>query len=291
MQFVRYTAGGSPPQWGVVADSTIHTLGSAPGGEPGLDDIGNASYRASVRAGIEAGALHSLPASEASLLAPVPKPGKIVGVGLNYRDHATEQNVEPPDPPQLFSIASTSVTNPHAPIVYPDSVEQLDYEVELGVVIGRHAKHVDAATARDFVAGYTVLNDVSARDVQFADDQHFRGKSFDTFCPMGPSLVAGGDFDPNAADVRLRVDGETKQNSNTDQLIYDVDDLIEFISGVMSLRPGDVIATGTPGGVGIFREPPDLLEPGDVVETEVDGIGTLVNTVVAEGEVAATGHE
>ena len=282
MHFVRFSTGGAPPAWGVLEESTVHALADSPAGEPSFDDLANPSYLETVAAGVETNEYVTVPAAEAAFHAPVPRPPKVVGVGLNYRDHAAEQDVEPPDPPQLFAIATSAVTGPDAPIVYPRGVEQLDYEVELGVVIGRHAKAVAAADARDYIAGYTVVNDVSARDVQFADDQHFRGKSFDTFCPMGPALVAGGGFDPDAADIELRVNGEGKQASNTDQLNYDVGDLVEFISGVMRLEPGDVIATGTPGGVGIFRDPPDLLEPGDVIESRVEGIGTLVNRVVAE---------
>ena len=147
------------------------------------------------------------------------------------------------------------------------------------MVIGRQARNVDAANAREYIAGYTVLNDVSGRDAQMSDGQFFRGKSYDTFAPMGPTLAAG-DINPNGLDVACRVNGETQQSSNTEQFIFDVDELVEYISASMTLRPGDVISTGTPGGVGIFREPPELLEPGDTVETEVEGIGTLENPIV-----------
>jgi 2-keto-4-pentenoate hydratase/2-oxohepta-3-ene-1,7-dioic acid hydratase in catechol pathway len=219
--------------------------------------------------------------NEIRLLAPVADPGKIVCVGLNYHDHAEEQDETVPERPLLFAKASTTVTNPEDPIVHPDALEEVDYEVELGIVIGREARNVTAANARDYVAGYTVVNDVSGRDAQFADGQFFRGKSYDTFSPMGPALVAG-DFDPNSADIALRVNGETKQSSNTEQFIFDVDEIVSYISDAMTLRPGDVISTGTPGGVGIFRDPPDLLEPGDDVIAEIDGIGCLRNPVVAE---------
>lgn len=139
---------------------------------------------------------------------------------------------------------------------------------------------VDAADTSDHIAGYTVFNDVSGRDAQFDDGQFLRGKSYDTFAPMGPTLRADSSFDPNTADVRLRVNGETKQSSNTEQFIFDVNELVSYISDAMTLRPGDVISTGTPGGVGLFRDPPDLLEAGDTVEAEIDGIGTLTNPVV-----------
>jgi 2-keto-4-pentenoate hydratase/2-oxohepta-3-ene-1,7-dioic acid hydratase in catechol pathway len=279
MRFVRYTHDG-PAEWGVEDDGTVHRLSALPGGPPAVSDLANDSYLDSVAAAVEDGALPTIDADGIDRLAPVPEPGKIVAVGLNYRDHAEEQDEEIPEKPLLFSKAPTSVTNPGAPIVHPDGVEQVDYEVELGIVVGRTARNVDAADARDYVAGYTVLNDVSARDAQFEDGQFYRGKSYDTFAPMGPALLAGAEFDPHAADVATRVDGEVKQDSNTDQFIFDVDELVEYISGAMTLRPGDVITTGTPGGVGIFRDPPDLLEPGDTVTVEIEGIGALTNPVV-----------
>jgi 2-keto-4-pentenoate hydratase/2-oxohepta-3-ene-1,7-dioic acid hydratase in catechol pathway len=212
----------------------------------------------------------------------VPRPGKIVALGLNYHDHAAEQDVDVPEQPLLFSKAPSSVTRPEAPVVHPAGIDQVDYEVELAIVLGRTVRSVDADDALDAVAGYTVLNDVSARDAQFDDKQWFRAKSYDTFTPMGPRLVAGDAFDPTAVDVELRVNGETKQESNTAELIFDPAEVVAYASDVMTLEPGDVIATGTPAGVGVFRDPPDLLEPGDTVEAEVEGIGTLRNTVVAE---------
>jgi 2-keto-4-pentenoate hydratase/2-oxohepta-3-ene-1,7-dioic acid hydratase in catechol pathway len=225
----------------------------------------------------------TIPVEEVNLLAPVPRPGKFVCVGLNYHDHAEEQDEDVPERPLLFGKAPTAVTNPGDPIVHPATIDEVDYEVELGVVIGRGGKHIDAADARDYVAGYTAINDVSGRDAQFDDGQYLRGKSYDTFAPMGPTLVPDEHLDPNGLDVECRVNGETKQSSNTDQFIFDVEEVVEYISGVMTLRPGDVISTGTPGGVGIFRDPPDLLEAGDTVEAEIEGIGTLSNPVV-DGE-------
>ncbi|MFC7141541.1 fumarylacetoacetate hydrolase family protein [Halosimplex aquaticum] len=281
MRFVRYTDGGSAT-WGVRDGDTIHSLDGQPTGEPTYEELTNQSYLDEVRRRVEGGALSQRSAEEVSLLAPVPVPGKIVCVGLNYRDHAEEQDEEIPETPLLFSKAPTTVTNPGDPIVHPGGDEQVDYEVELAVVIGRQAKAIDEDEVDDHVAGYTVLNDVSGRRSQFDDGQFFRGKSFDTFSPMGPSLVAGDDLDPNAVDVSLRVNGDTKQDSNTEQFIFDVQEAVSYISEQMTLRPGDVISTGTPGGVGIFREPLDLLEPGDVCEAEIEGIGTLENHVVAE---------
>ncbi|MEY7851922.1 fumarylacetoacetate hydrolase family protein [Natrarchaeobius sp. A-rgal3] len=279
MRFVRYTRGGGP-QWGVQTDEEIHSLSSSPSGNPSYEDLANPQYRASVESAVERGAYATVDADEVDFLAPVGNPGKIVCVGLNYYDHAEEQDEEPPEKPMLFGKASTSVTDPGAPIVHPEDVEQVDYEVELGVVIGRTAVDVDAEDARDYVAGYTAINDVSGRDAQFEDGQFYRGKSYDTFGPMGPALVTDEEIDPNAVDVECRVNGDVKQRSNTEEFIFDVDDLVEYISSAMTLRPGDVISTGTPGGVGIFREPPELLESGDSVDVEVEGIGTLTNPVV-----------
>jgi 2-keto-4-pentenoate hydratase/2-oxohepta-3-ene-1,7-dioic acid hydratase in catechol pathway len=195
-----------------------------------------------------------------------------------------EQDEEVPDSPLVFAKSPTAVTNPGDPIVHPADVEQVDYEVELAIVIGRSARNVDPDEAREYVAGYTVVNDVSARDAQFDDGQFFRGKSYETFAPMGPALVTDDRFDPNATDVALRVNGETKQSSTTAEFIFDVDEVVSYVSGITTLDPGTVISTGTPGGVGIFRDPPDLLAPGDVVEAAIDGVGVLENPVVAEGD-------
>lgn len=280
MKFVRYTTDGSP-QWGVEYDSKLHPLSRLVEGPPDFSDIANPSYRTSIRRALQDGALSSRPAGDVRRLAPVPQPGQIVCVGLNYHDHAEEQDEEVPERPLLFAKSASAVTNPDDPIVHPADIDEVDYEVELGIVIGRTARDVDAEDARDYIAGYTIVNDVSARDAQFNDGQFFRGKSYHTFAPMGPTLVTDDSVDPNAIDVELRVNGQVKQSSSTEEFIFDVGDVVEYISGVTTLRPGDVISTGTPGGVGIFRDPPDLLEPGDTVEAEIEGIGVLENPVVA----------
>ena len=280
MQFVRYN-GGAAPALGVKTGSRIHSLADLPAGEPSYGDLTNRCYLEQLRSAVENDALSQRPLDDVELLAPVPNPGKIVCAGLNYRDHAEEQDEEIPDDPLLFAKAPTTVTNPGSPIVHPDG-EEVDYEVELAVVVGRTAKDLAEDEVDDYVAGYTVLNDVSGRAAQFSDGQFFRGKSYDTFSPMGPTLVAGDEFDPNSVDVELRVNGETKQSSNTRQFIFDVHELVAYISRNMTLRPGDVVSTGTPGGVGIFRDPVDLLEPGQTCEAEIEGIGTLTNPVVAE---------
>jgi 2-keto-4-pentenoate hydratase/2-oxohepta-3-ene-1,7-dioic acid hydratase in catechol pathway len=280
MQFVRYNV-GAEPSLGVKTDSEIHVLADRPAGEPTYQDIANETYLNQLRAEVHDGTLTRIDMDEINLLAPVPRPEKIVCAGLNYRDHAEEQDEEIPDEPLLFSKAPTTVTNHNSPIVHPEG-EQVDYEVELAVVMGRTSKNLDSDKVYDHIAGYTVLNDVSGRDAQFADGQFFRGKSYDTFSPMGPTLVAGEEYDPNAVDVALRVDGDTKQSSNTQQFIFDVPELVAYISQNMTLRPGDVVSTGTPGGVGIFRDPVDLLTPGQTCEAEIEGIGTLTNPVVGK---------
>jgi 2-keto-4-pentenoate hydratase/2-oxohepta-3-ene-1,7-dioic acid hydratase in catechol pathway len=279
MRFVRYN-GGAGPAWGVQTDEKIHVLGDLPSGEPSYQDLADEGYLEWLSDHVENGTLSTVDPDAVSLLAPVPRPGKIVCAGLNYRDHAEEQDEEIPDVPLLFSKAPTTVTNPNSPIVHPGGEEQVDYEVELAVVIGRTGKGVTEAEAQKYVAGYTALNDVSGRDAQFSDGQFFRGKSYDTFSPMGPSLAVGPEVDPHSVDVETRVDGEVRQSSNTEQFIFDVDELIAYISEGMTLRPGDVISTGTPGGVGIFSDPPTLLEPGMTCEVEIEGIGTIANPVV-----------
>ena len=282
MQFVRYTVGGGPT-WGVRrGDEVLPLDGLREEISPArLTDEG---FLRVVKQEADAVADRAHNVDDVRLLAPVPRPGKIVCVGLNYHDHAEEQNEEVPERPLLFGKAPTAVTNPDSSIVHPKGIDQVDYEVELGVVIGRTASGISEANARDAVAGYTVINDVSARDAQFEDEQFLRGKSYDTFGPMGPTLVPESNLDPHSLDVACRVNGETKQESNTEQFIFDVDELVSYISDAMTLRPGDVISTGTPGGVGVFRDPPELLEPGDEVAVEVEGIGTLTNSVVAQDD-------
>ncbi len=217
--------------------------------------------------------------------APVPRPGKIICIGLNYRDHAAESNMPIPEKPMVFSKFSTCVIAPGEPVVLPSSSQQVDYEAELAVVIGRRAKNVSADRAYDYVLGYTAFNDVSARDFQFADGQWQRGKSCDTFGPMGQTIVTTDMVpDPHKLSIKLVLNGQTMQDSNTDQLIFGVPALIEFLTEWMTLEPGDVIATGTPPGVGFARKPPVFLKPGDQMEVLIDVVGGMGNPVVSESE-------
>jgi len=218
--------------------------------------------------------------SDVRLLAPISRPGKIVAIGLNYRDHCVEQGIEPPTIPLIFAKFPTSITGPYGPIVLPADDMQVDYEAELGVVIGRNAKRVKASDALDCVAGYLVLNDVSARKWQFSDKQWVRGKSCDTFCPIGPWLTTRDEVpDPHALHISTRVNGQVLQDSNTHHLIFQIPELIEFITASITLEPGDIIATGTPVGVGCFRNPPIYLKSGDVVEIEIERLGKIRNSV------------
>jgi 2-keto-4-pentenoate hydratase/2-oxohepta-3-ene-1,7-dioic acid hydratase in catechol pathway len=217
------------------------------------------------------------------LLAPVTNPEKVICVGQNYRDHCLEQGQPIPESPILFAKFPTSVQSPGGPILHHAIVEQLDYEAELAVIIGKRGKHISREDAYGYVAGYSCANDVSARDIQFGDKQWVRGKSFDASMPLGPALVTTDEIpDPQALGIRCVVNGETLQDSNTSNLIFDVPYLIWFISQMVTLSPGDVLITGTPPGVGIFRKPPILLKPGDQVTVEIDKIGAITNPVVAD---------
>ena len=219
-------------------------------------------------------------AADVRLGSPVTRPGQIVCVGLNYKDHADEQNVPYPKAPLLFGKSPTSAVGPNDDVVYPEVVEQLDYEVELGVVIGSVARNVAAADFAKVVAGYCVVNDVSARCCQFGDKQWYRGKSFDTFAPFGPALVTPDEVgDPQKLKMTCKVNGELRQNSATSNMIFGVAEIIAHITKGITLVPGDVIATGTPAGVGVFLKPPQLLKRGDVVELEVEKLGRIVNRI------------
>jgi 2-keto-4-pentenoate hydratase/2-oxohepta-3-ene-1,7-dioic acid hydratase in catechol pathway len=212
---------------------------------------------------------------------PIPRPGKIVCVGLNYRDHAEEQGAALPEAPLLFAKFATALVGPGDAIVIPPIVTKCDYEAELGVVLGSTVKRVSKENALEAVAGYVVANDVSARDLQFGDGQWTRGKSPDTFCPVGPLVPAADVPDPHALPIRAVLNGEVVQDSTTANLVFGVDEVISYASQTATLEAGDLILTGTPAGVGIFRKPPRLLRPGDEITIEIDGVGSLTNPVVA----------
>lgn len=217
------------------------------------------------------------------LLAPVHDPRKIICLGLNYRDHAAESGMGPPSEPILFSKYPTALIGHQGEIVLPESSTEVDYEAELVVVIGQGGRHIPRDHAMRHVAGYAVGNDVSARDWQLhkPGKQWMVGKTFDTFAPVGPALVTTDEVpDPHGLGIRLRLNGKTMQDSNTSQLIFPVDYIVSYLSQIFTLEPGDLIFTGTPPGVGMARKPPVWLQPGDVVEVEIDRLGTLRNTII-----------
>jgi 2-keto-4-pentenoate hydratase/2-oxohepta-3-ene-1,7-dioic acid hydratase in catechol pathway len=215
---------------------------------------------------------------------PIERPSKIVCVGLNYRDHAEEQGAELPAAPLLFAKWPSALIGPDEAIVLPRTSTRVDYEAELGVVIGERVKGVSEENALEAVRGYLCLNDVSARDLQFGDGQWTRGKSPDTFCPIGPALVPRDEVpDPQALRIRCVLNGEVMQDSTTANMIFSVAEVIAYASATSTLEPGDLIATGTPAGVGVFRTPPRLLRDGDEVTVEIEGLGALRNPVRAEG--------
>ncbi len=251
--------------------------------------LGKAANRrlSEVRTFVEIGAVHSL--SNVQLAAPIPRPRKnIICLGQNYAEHAKEsaeargRQVTELEAPIFFTKAPTTVNSPYGNIVIDPSVSvEVDWEAELAVIIGKGGKNIREEDALSHIFGYTVLNDVSARDIQWRHKQYFKGKSIDGYCPMGPWIVTADEIaDPQQLPVKLRVNGVTKQDGNTSMMIFPVRSIIAILSQGMTLEPGDIIATGTPSGVGFARKPPEFLKAGDVMETEIEGIGTLRNLVV-----------
>jgi len=285
VRLISYRAAGGGEQLGVAeGDRALAATALMQGGPATIDallrdmDRWLDALRLAARPGRIAGEGFAL--ADVGLLAPVPRPGKIIAIGRNYADHVTEDGAVPPPTPLIFAKFPSSVVGPGADIRWDRAMtSQVDYEAELAVVIGRRARDVRDQDALDVVLGYTCLNDVSARDLQFADVQWVRGKSLDTFCPMGPALVTGDELgDPDDLDIACLVNGEVLQHDRTSSMFYSVRQIISHCSRAFTLEPGDVIATGTPGGVGIFRDPPRLLGDGDVVTVAIEGVGELVNT-------------
>ena len=255
----------------------------------GLAEAGFADLLSVIRGG--AGALERIAAfdglpveGETTLCAPIPNPSKILCLGLNYRDHAREAGLEIPSTcPTVFAKFPNTIVGDGAPIVLPRNSQKPDYEAEFAFVIGKGGRHIKAADWREHVFGYLNLNDVSARDVQFAASQWTMGKNFDTFTPMGPWLVTADEIEnPHNLDISLRINGEVLQQSSTRELIFKIPEIVEFLSGIMTLAPGDIVSTGTPAGVGFARTPPRWLQPGDTIEVRVEGLGELRNVCVAE---------
>jgi len=238
------------------------------------------------RAGLGNGARIAL--ADVKLEAPIARPPKFLAVGLNYADHVAESGMDTPEHPTIFNKQSTCVTGPTDPVHVPKASHVLDYEGELGFVIGRRARHVSRDDAADYIAGYLVVDDVTVRDWQFRTPTWTMGKSFDTHGPIGPWIVTTDEIrDPHRLDLRTFVNGELRQKSNTKQLIFDCFTLVEHFSTAFTLEPGDIIATGTPGGVGILNKPPQILKAGDVVRIEIEGIGEIENPIIDEPDDTA----
>lgn len=269
-----------PSKWGILADAIDIT--------PLFSAAGNRHIREIATELAEHGMVESWsgfcePLAACQWLPPVAAPEKIICIGLNYRDHAAETRVEIPTEPVIFSKYANALIGASQAVVLPSNSDRVDYEAELGVVIGKEAKRIPASRALEYVAGYTIVNDVSARDWQFRTGQWLQGKTFDTFAPCGPYLVTSDEIaDPNLLSISLTLNGQVMQASNTRNMIFNVPELLSQLSQLMTLKPGDILSTGTPSGVGFVRNPQVFLKPGDIVEISVESIGVLKHTCVAE---------
>ncbi|HXD32592.1 MAG TPA: fumarylacetoacetate hydrolase family protein [Pyrinomonadaceae bacterium] len=269
-------AGEEVSDWILKAGSTMDVIAM---GEEGLAEL-RALLEAAHSPGLTQDERFSSSLDEIEFL-PAVYPGKILAIGRNYLDHAIEGGAELPEAPLIFNKLSTSLSAHDAPIVLPSISNKVDYEAELAVIIGRKAKSVSETESLGYVFGYAPINDVSARDLQFGDKQWVRGKGLDTFAPLGPFITTRDEIgDVQTLDIEGRLNGQVMQSSNTSKMIFNVAHLVSYISQGITLEPGDVIATGTPEGVGVFRDPPVLLKAGDVFEVTIEGLGTLRNHVV-----------
>jgi 2-keto-4-pentenoate hydratase/2-oxohepta-3-ene-1,7-dioic acid hydratase in catechol pathway len=270
------SAGGNPPDWLLTVTDTLDVIKRGASGLDAIDSLvngGNASDRRGHATAYGLDAIEFLPAVY---------PSKILAIGRNYAEHAAEGGAELPKAPLLFNKLPNALSAHNAPIVLPTISEQVDFEAELAVIIGRTTKRVSEAEALDYVFGYSLINDVSARDLQFGDGQWTRGKSLDTFAPLGPFITTRDEIeDVQTLKIEGVLNGQVMQSSNTSKMIFQVAYLVSYLSQGITLQPGDVIASGTPDGVGIFRKPPVLLKAGDVFEVKIEKVGTLRNPVVA----------
>ncbi len=288
MRLVTFQQNGRSPEPGVLLQQSVAGLAGL-GFSSMLDLIERWDQaRPLIEQRVFAPDAATVPLASVRLLAPIPRPRKFICVGLNYRDHAIESGLEIPKIPTIFNKFATSVIGPGAAVILPRNSERPDYEAEMAFVIGKGGRHITAAHWRDHVFGYTIVNDVSARDIQMATSQWLMGKTFDTFAPLGPAIVTANEVsDPHALDISLRITAaggatETLQSSNTRELIFKIPELIEFLSSVFTLEPGDIVSTGTPSGVGFARKPPRYLRPGDDMVVSIQSLGELRNPVIAE---------
>ncbi len=283
MRFVTFEIQGHAHAGAIAGDSVID-LTSA--GFLTLQDLirhGSVAHPAIDKLIEDPPAAAKLPLDKAKLLAPIPRPNKLICVGLNYLDHAKETGAEVPKVPTIFNKFATSVIGPGDNVVLPKVSKAPDFEAELAFVIGEGGRHIAAEDWSKHVFGYTIVNDVTARDYQRATTQWLMGKTFDTFAPIGPWIVTADEIpDPHALDIQLEINGEVLQDSNTRELIFKIPELIAFLSSVFTLEPGDIVSTGTPAGVGFTRKPPRFLRPGEEMIVRIQGIGELRNPIVAE---------
>ena len=267
------------PEAGLLQKDAVFPL--APLGYGDAESFIAAGEQALASARAAVGKPPAVSLSSVQLLSPLLHPPRIFCVGLNYLDHAAESKMAVQAVPTIFMKLPSAITGPDSDIVLPSNSTQPDYEAELAVVVGRSARNVTRDNWRECVFGYTILNDVSARDIQLATSQWTLGKSFPTFCPIGPCVVSADELtDPHTLDVRLTIDGETMQHANTRDLIFDIPAVLGYISAIVPLEPGDIVSTGTPHGVGLGRTPPRWMRPGEEVVIEISGIGRLVNKTV-----------
>jgi len=278
MKLVTFEQGGRGDRPGLIVDGSLLDLSA----EGFRDAIAFMSAAASVQADV-AKKKSSIPLDDVKLKAPIPAPPRIFGIGVNYAEHAKESQTETQKVPTVFIVLSSAVVGPDAEVILPKATAMVDYEAELAVVIGKSGYHISAAQAMDHVFGYTIMNDVSARDVQRATTQWSLGKSFPTFAPLGPWVVSKDEVpDPHSLSISLTIGSEKLQDSNTSLLIFRIPVLIEYISGITPLQAGDVISTGTPAGVGMGRNPRRWLKPGEEMVVRIDKIGELRNRLVPE---------
>ncbi|MGH0035059.1 MAG: fumarylacetoacetate hydrolase family protein [Myxococcota bacterium] len=288
MKLVTFSHDGSTRIGVVDGEEVVDLAAAAPGLPRDMLAFLEAGREAMLGAHAALGGGPRRPLAEVTLEAPIARPPKFLAVGLNYADHVAEAGLDTPQHPTIFNKQSTCVVGPDAPVHLPRASQVLDYEGELGFVIGRRCRHVSRDDAADVIAGYTIVNDVSVRDWQLRVPTWTMGKSFDTHGPIGPWIVTPDELpDPHQLRLRTWVNDELRQDSNTKELIFDCFGLVEHLSTAFTLEPGDIVATGTPGGVGIAMKPPRLLVAGDRMRVEIEGLGQLENTVVEEPEGTA----
>lgn len=276
MKLVSFSTANRPVRPGILFDETKTVLDLTPNGFSSTLEViasGTGSTLATSRLGLDDVKLH----------APISNPPRIFAIGLNYRDHAKESGMQIPTTPVVFFKVATAIVGPGDAIVLPKNSTQPDYEAEFAFVIGKGGYRIPAADWRRHVYGYTIVNDVSARDIQFSSTQWSMSKCFPTFCPLGPMIVTADEItDPHQLDISLSIDGERLQHSNTRELVFKIPELVEYLSSITPLLPGDIVSTGTPPGVGLGRNPKRWLKHGETVTITIDGLGSLTNPVVAE---------